>query len=422
MLRPTLCLLILLEIGLLLGGLLSFGVKAQRQEKAYLLVSPQVVQLPAAIPERAWVRLRPDGNRLLASVSQDLPYDFFPVASYRYIASLELENQTEKSRKIYLDWGLVDQVFFRVLEKPDWQSSGFLEPYSRRAVPEGHWNQQLTYLYLPAKTRLACTVVLANSAPLPAKIPLRLFEEAAWENLLEIQHFSQGIFLGIMVLFSLCIIIVYLSMGEKLYLTFFLYAFLFALSRLPAYGYLGPLSPSPYTDEIWWLNLSQVSGLMLLLFTRQALQTSRFTPFYDKLILLLIMGRGLALLGGWAIILSGMGIDFVNVLVRWIDVLTLPLGLWITIFFAWKGSLLARSLVIGNFSVLSGLTFTLLGAYQILLTPFFPYFLQAGVLGQIFIICVGLGFRIQRRFEKEQKNQAKILVLQKRLITVWKIR
>ncbi|NJL15415.1 MAG: hypothetical protein HC913_22020 [Microscillaceae bacterium] len=125
--------------------------------------------------------------------------------------------------------------------------------------------------------------------------------------------------------------------------------------------------------------------------------------------------RLLTLLAGLWIFALGQDLNRVRQLAIVMNLISLPIAIWIIAYFARKGNSLARFFVTGELIVMLGLALNTLAALALIKGVSSVFFLEVAFFLRSMVFSYGMTYRIQRNLQKQQKSQKEVLILQKQL-------
>lgn len=334
--------------------------------------------------------------------------------------TLVLENPSEEAHAVVLSFDELDKVVLILQEAnpQDIYETGFKTAHQSKNIDSPILNQHLILLHLKPKEKHYATIYFVSSLPLPSQLSIGLQCEEAWQENYHWHLWLQAFFLGVLSLFVLILLFIYLNNGFKVYLYLFAYCFLIEISSLSNFNYFLGLTSYATQDYLLWALTSQLAAIFLIEFIRKALDVILYSAFFDNLLKLLILTRILSSLAAVYVFATESSVYLTSIAIALADISNIIFAFWILIYYSIYGNAFARYLATSTILLVVGLIFNIAynhGYAQESLE--IPYFFQAGVVGQIFVICLGLGVQLKGSINNQRKAQAKVLVLQKEINT-----
>ncbi len=240
-------------------------------------------------------------------------------------------------------------------------------------------------------------------------LDLKLVQPAIWRQEIEERNLVQGLFQGILWIMLLYNFFIYLISRDQPYLYYSVYLFVSSIYFAHYYHLSAELwlREWPFLNSFLWL-FSGVIVLAYFQFMRTFLNTAALIPFWDRVL------RGWLRFGFGMIvslfILYAFSYDFplllkINNNILLFEIL---LGMIILIKLYQHSNLLVRYFISGSFCLGLG---SFLGAFLYLYVDYKQalYFAQAGIVAEVLLFSLGLGYRILRIERDKHKTQGELI-------------
>ncbi|GAB4406778.1 MAG: hypothetical protein OHK0053_33130 [Microscillaceae bacterium] len=330
--------------------------------------------------------------------------------------NLVLHNPHKQFRQGVLIWRGLKGIALIPDSGGDTLFSGHFVPVAKLSLQgrEGYWHHIATAIQIPPQSTQSFKVWLINDQKAPGSF--QFFSENAWKRQRFWQNIFPGAYTSLMLVFFVGSLLFYSNNQDKAFLYLSLNTLLLGLFPLFLYGHTVHYTGAHYLDYLCAFSLSQIATLFEIGLIRCSLHTYR-PPYrlYDRMLLFFATLRILTLVAGLLIFMFGYHLDLTRRLATTMNLLTLPVGLWIITYFARKGNSLARFFVVGELIVMGGLCLNTLAVLNLLKVSSSIFFLEVAFFLRSMVFSYGMTYRIQRNLQKQQKSQKEVLILQKQL-------
>ncbi len=331
---------------------------------------------------------------------------------------LALKNSSDDVRDIVIRFGEFEKVVLLTDNKntQNLYQTGFKATHQSKNVVSPLLRQSLIRLRFQPNEKRQVFIYFVSSTYLPTKVKVGLQCEEAWQSDYHWHLWIQAFFLGILSLFIVVLFFIYLNNNSLTYFYFFVYCFLIEVSSLVKFNYFTHFTNDSFQDYLIWALTSQLAAIFFIEFIRKAIDASLYSIFFDNLLKLLILSRVIAFLSSLYVFVSDGSVPFASAIIAWIDISNIIVAFWILIYYSIHGNKFMRYLAISTSLLVVGLLFNIVYNFgYVRYTLEIPYFFDASIVGQVFVICLGIGLQIEVSIKNERKAQAKVLVLQKEI-------
>ncbi|NJL13556.1 MAG: SpoIIE family protein phosphatase [Microscillaceae bacterium] len=240
----------------------------------------------------------------------------------------------------------------------------------------------------------------------PPEITPVLQAMSAWQAQMNQTNLIQGFFQGLLALMFLYNLFLAISLRDRTYFAFVMYVLLIAVYFFNEYGYLEEyfLRDQPLVS-FHLANLVYVAAVYYVQFNRRFLNIPQDYPGWDRLVVVWYMVSIV-----FAVLLPVLSVlDFESyMLARNAYHVFYALALILFIFAVlWMNSAVANLFVLGNFCILAGATFIIMGNVGII--PFSLYYLLFGIVSQLFVFTMALSYRFRRSIWEAQQAQDELI-------------
>jgi len=298
-------------------------------------------------------------------------------------------------------------------QKGEWVEKilGFTRRHSKINTKDKH--RSYFYITTPANAEVELYVHYSKDGYLPLDMPfLRISNDNSWQKFLKnyyIRHFSiQAFFQGVLLVMMLYNLLIYVLNRDSAYLDYAFYLFFIAIYTLNSQIILlrTVLREVPYLFIYFDIIPPALANIFYMLFARSFLDTKKLIPKYDKLISLNIYILIFNIILQASIIFFTQRTDWYLISLRFV----MAFYVIISVVLVWKiwltKSKVAYFFIAGSFLLL--LSLVIYG-----LIPYTPYdlgfnrgyIIQVGIIIEILIFSLGLGFRIRSSKEEQMKAQ-----------------
>jgi serine phosphatase RsbU (regulator of sigma subunit) len=324
-----------------------------------------------------------------------------------YWAKLTIQNPVDKEENWLLFMGFMAEAEVFVLY-PDGNYehslAGFFVPNQWLKPREGEFVK--TIFKLPAKSKVNIFVKFKNTLPYPPQPEFSLQTEKNWQTEQNQTNLIQGIFQGLLLMIVLYNLVLFTSVNDKTYLHLALYALFVSLYFLNEYEYLEHYFLPQYPQVSFYLsNLIYVGLIFYIQFNRWFLNIPSDYPRWDKVVLVWLTVSTLFALSSFP--LAYFAYDY-YIPIRNSYHVFFSAALLLFIFMAlWMNDLVAVYFILGNFCVLAGGIFIVMGNQGII--PQSLYYLLGGIASQMFIFMLALSYRFRKNMLEQQSTQVKLI-------------
>ena len=288
------------------------------------------------------------------------------------------------------------------------KSTGYYYHVGNRDIEKGH--QTRVKLTLPSRSVLHVYVKVESLDNNPIDIKASLVPTDQWNSAFERTNLFEGVFSGILLIFSIVAFFIFGFTKQRVFLYFALYALTNELYFLHLHGIIefyllpGLVNPLPF----FWL-LPLLSAAAYFTFTRYFLETSIELPLWDKLLKVsAFVACILFVIGTTYVFISG-DMYFSLIAAR---IALLVLLIMASIFMIKAGTtknIIAKYYAYGTFFFVISLFIVLIGQ---LIEPSndLPLVAQVGILLEITVFSLGISHKLKRHFEDHDITQRSLIL------------
>jgi two-component system, sensor histidine kinase LadS len=328
-------------------------------------------------------------------------------ANTTYWAKLNLHSNLDKDSYwiLFLGYMTNAEIYAQQMDGTfEKSTAGFFAPNSQLIPNEGQ--SVKTRIFLPAKSKLQVFVKFKNNLPHPPEPEFALQAEKSWQTGMNQTDLIQGVFQGLLGMIFLYNLVLFISVGDKTYLHFALYALFVSLYFLNEYEYVEEYFLTNDAQISFHLNnLIYVALVFYIQFNRWFLNIPKDYPRWDNI---LRVWLGISTL--FALIsfpLAYFAFDY-YLIARNAYHIFYSGALLLFIFMAlWMSDVVAVFFILGNFCVLVGGIFIVMGNQGII--PFSLYYLLGGIATQMFVFMLALSYRFRKSMLEQQDTQVKLI-------------
>ena len=319
-----------------------------------------------------------------------------------YWTRFHIKNETDnKEWYIHISYPLLDKIeFYFHNSKKEWEklTTGDTYSFAQRPIRER------SFIFpIKLEKNKNYTFYFRFESQGTVQFPITIYSPTEFIKLKEKENLSLGAYYGILAVLIVYNLILFFMLRERGYLYYLLYIFFFGASQSVlnglAFQYLWPDSPN-------WANKSLpfLGGFSLfwgLQFTRSFLNTTKNTPFFDKIILVL-MGFMLLLM-----LSSFIFSYYFNIYLLAALVISFAIIVFLVAILCWdRGYRPARYFLIAWVVFLFGIGIYSFKGFGILPTNIFTeYGLQIGSALEMSLLSLGLAYKIKLTNNEKSKAE-----------------
>ncbi len=337
-----------------------------------------------------------------------------------YWARLKIRNQLERDSDWYLFVGSCSYAKVFIPQQDgsfQIEKTGMLLPTSERSVKQERSNK--VKFMIPEESReLEIFIRMETEFVFEPYFNVALKSPDVWNKFIYDRNLVQGIFQGILWIMILYNFSIFLSVRDRTYLFYAFYMislsiFFFFYYEFNSEFLFGEFPRvAPYAS----FGFSNLITIFYILFMRRFLQIKELLPKWDLALLIWVAIRGGFLLFGLISYAGSNMTFFTDTLFNFFFLIEIVFNFLVLVVLFLTGNRLAKYFIGGSFCLYFGLLLSVFG-WENLLVEYgiiglqSAYFLQLGVVGELFVFSVGLGYRI-RLIENEKRETQEWLIYQ----------
>lgn len=342
--------------------------------------------------------------------------DYAPVSEGVLFTWIRLNNTTEEPQQVVLPIGNVPEA---TLYTPDMKTlqTGMFTPLHERSYP--YHSPLFSFTVAPGTSDYLLTMRTYGRVSLPRDFTPQLISAGEQQAVEQNRMFSQGFFIGIILVMALYNFLLYITVRDISYLYYVLSILGIGLYFMFYYGFTREyLWPSvPLWDTYSFAFIVPLTGLARIMFTRSYLNTSQLLPLGDRFFKVLFYLYFIPVAMGAAALIFGLPwyeytIDAIGILGPLVLMAMLVAG-----FITWKrGYTPAIFFIVANVLFVLGANVFIFKEVGIYEDNFLSrYTVQVGVIAQVVLFSLGLAYRLKKARSEavEQKLAAKRMELEK---------
>ncbi|OEK04172.1 hybrid sensor histidine kinase/response regulator [Roseivirga misakiensis] len=328
-----------------------------------------------------------------------------------YWTYFQLKNQSRSELSFILKGGInAKETYYLVVDNQvtDVKKTGYHFPVDTRDIKRGH--QTRINISIPTDKTLHLYVKIESTDNSPIDVQARLIPADQWQSKFEKDKLFQGLFSGVLLIFSIVTLFIYGFTKERVFLFFGLYTAVNLVYFLYLHGlvefYFLPQSTN-YLSILWLLPL--LSAAAYVNFTRHFLATESEFPKWEKFVKVLPpINVFLFVVGCSYLLITG---DFYHSLMGTrISLILLLLFAMTFMVRAWLSkNIIAKYYAYGTLLFVTSL---LLFLANQLTSPShdLPIIVQIGILLETVIFSLGVSHKLKRQFEDHNITQRSLIL------------
>jgi serine phosphatase RsbU (regulator of sigma subunit) len=398
--------------GLFLGAV---GAKAQTSQPATAVYAHSFSEKTLLAPYTLLFYADPSGSMALSDIRKadfkgwvgiaNLPQPLRPNASYWAKFTLKSHLTTHSDWVLFL--GFVSRAEIYSLDEEGKfrrQQTGFFVPNAQQQVREGAENKVVISL-LP-KATATIFIKFKNVLNYPPEPVFALQARESWQAELGQDHLYQGIFQGLLWMLLIYNLFLFGLLGDRAYLYYIVFIFFISAYFGNEYGYSEYyFLPNQPEVSFYLATLIYPALVFFVQFNRTFLHLPREHPQLDRFAQVWLSVSILFMLA--CLPLAYWAYDwYVPIRNGYHLIYALLLTVFTLLVLGVKDAL-AAFFILANFCVLAGGVFIVMGNLEAI--PFNLYYLLGGIVGQLLIFSLALGYRYRRNMEEQQKTQTQLI-------------
>lgn len=361
--------------------------------------------LTASPPNASLQEARQQPTRKLGLSRQTLSADSV------YWVSLCLSSQLNQGSRWVFFTGrnnLVDVFIYRdQTAVPTHKRTGTYQKTSVKDLPEG--KSCKVNLHLDAGEQVHILVKYQNIDRRPTKVDLRLEPYTIWEEGIHNRYLLQGIFNGIIWMLFIYNLLLFFISRDRVYLVYALYMGNLAMYFLYFHGLLEEtiFGEFPWMTNYIWMASTGLASIFYLIFIQEFLNTKVYLPFWHRWLWYYFYFRLGFVIFALLSIAIYLHVPILNAASQLFALFEALLALVLYVALIRARVPLAAYFIIGSASLTSGLFVALL--FYNVSSVLYSATLQTGVLLELLLFSVGLGYRIRLNEKAKREAQEKLI-------------
>ncbi len=298
------------------------------------------------------------------------------------------------------------------------EKTGMMLPVSERSIKQERSNK-IKFMLPEELDELEIFIRLETGFVFDSYFNVALKSPNIWNKFINDRNLVQGFFQGILWIMILYNLSIFISVRDKTYLFYAFYmislsVFFFFYYEFNSEFFFGEFPEiNPYAS----FGFSNLITIFYILFMRRFLQIKELLPKWDLALLIWVAVRGIFLVIGLITFMGNKDNNFyADSIVNIFFTIEVIFNFFVLVVLFLTGNRLAKYFIGGSFCLYFGLLLSIFG-WENLLVDYgiiglqSAYFLQLGVVSELFVFSVGLGYRI-RLIENEKRETQEWLIYQ----------